>query len=58
MLLNLFGYLSDGRAPLVEVLRPILFFKIETFGKVRDIIFVPSLILFVENGTPNQGKGP
>ena len=58
MLLNLFGYLSDGRAPLVDVLRPILVYKIEAFGEVLSNIFVPSLILFLKNDTPNPRKAP
>ena len=58
MLLNLFGYLSNGRAPLVEVLGPILFLKIEAFGEILSIVFVPSLILFLKNGTPNPRKAP
>ena len=58
MLLNLFDDLSDGRAPLVEVLGPILFCKIEAFGEILSIVVVPSLILFVKNGTPNPRKVP
>ena len=58
MLINLFGYLSDGRAPLVDVLRPILVYKIEAFGGVLSNILVPSLILFLKNDTPNPRKAP
>ena len=58
MLLKLFGHLSDGRAPLVEVLGPLLFCRIEVIGEILNIVFVPSLILFVKNDIPNQRKTP
>ena len=58
MLIKLFCYLSDWRAPLVEVLRPILVYKIEAFGEVLSNVFVPSLILVLKNDTPNPRKAP
>ena len=58
MLLKLFGYLSDERTPLVDVLRPILVYKIEAFGEVLSNNFVPSLILFLKNDTPNPREAP
>ena len=58
MPLNLFDNLSDGRAPLGEVLGPILYSKIEAFWEVLDIIFSPSVILIMERGVPNPPKSP
>ena len=58
MPLNFFDNLSDGRAPLVEVLGPILYSKIEAFWEVLDFIFSPSVILIMKRGVPNPPKSP
>ena len=48
--------LSDGRAPLVGDLGPILFSKKQTFWRILHIIFSASLIFLVKKALQNSPK--